>query len=102
VNQAGVLGLANETTQTGRPPTLDVPSTYAFVACEPQAGCGTRSAGSCCERRHGLPGPSRSQRRSPSTTAEAPLRIRYSTSSGACSFQVVTSPPFGPERSDST
>jgi len=101
VHQAGVDGFANETTHTGRPSTRAVPRTCAFVAREPHAGCGTRSTGSCCERRHGAPGRSRSQRRSPSTIADAPLRIRYSTSSGAFSVHLVTSPAFGLERRDS-
>ena len=75
VNQAGVVGFAKETIQTGRPSTRPVPSTCAFVATSPQVGCGTFSAGICCERRQGAPGLSRSQRVRPMITAEAPRRM---------------------------
>ena len=60
-------------------PARDAPFTQAneaFAPVDPQAGCGTRAGWSCCERRHGLPARSLSERRLLSTIASAPPRIR--------------------------
>ena len=95
VNQAGVVGLANSTTQTGRPFTR--PSEDVGVG-RLRAPGGLRHA----ERRKLLRAPPRRAgpiavpTALPSTTAVAPPRIRYSTSSGACKLQVVSRPPVGP------
>src|SRR5690348_5904237 len=65
VNQAGTVGVANETTHEGRPSTGAVPRRKALVTFvdAPHAGDGT-VIGCCGELFHGPPG-CRSQRREP-------------------------------------
>src|ERR1700757_1648217 len=74
VNQAGTDGVANETSQTGRPRTLALPRTRASVTPPPHVGPGTCSLVDC-DSTHFASGLALSQRRDPITTAAAPLRM---------------------------
>src|SRR5436190_19482242 len=101
VNHAGTDGVAKETIHTGRPFKLALPSTRAFVTPPPQVGAGTWRTVDC-DSAHLAPGLAWSQRRRPITTAAAPPWILYESLSGLAMLHVVTIPPLGPERSDST
>src|SRR2546430_10054200 len=101
VNQAGTDGVANETIQTDLPSTVALPTTRTFVVSLDHVGAGTRRAVDS-EATHFAPGRFWSQRRRPITTAAAPPWIWYESRFGAAMRHVVTSPPVGPERRDST
>src|SRR5215216_1398167 len=89
VNQAGMPELKSDTTSTCRPPIRVVPSRCAFVIEPPQIGSGTRSGDVVVRIQRPL-GDVLSHLFAPTTTAAAPLRIRYANRFGATCVQVET------------
>ena len=102
MNHAGIVGSAKDTSHAGRPSTVLRARSRASIVPLPQLGCGTVSAGIWELRVHEPPGLIRSHRFSPMTTAAAPPRMPYAIRFGATNFHVVTMPPLGFDRSDST